>query len=294
MKEYSYEFRENYRHTPSECEKLGGIWPLRVGQNRAKPNYFVGTRIIDCYSVHFIISGSVFLSHGNEVVHLKPKDIFCLYPNIKYSYNVVDFDSELPLQMCWIAFNGVQASSILKLIGVSEDQPFLRNCLTPDLYEWIKKLFNLVAKKEQNVGLKTQVALYNIFDMLMNNKSGLPSKAYVNEWLMRSIDFINTHFMEGISVMEAVQVAGVHRSHFYNEFNRLLGMSPRQYLIKLRMERASEMLMNTTLSITEISLSTGYPDLYSFSRAFYNFFGVSPTDYRIKASVKLKQIDNQV
>ncbi|MFE5318293.1 AraC family transcriptional regulator [Paenibacillus sp. NPDC056579] len=291
MKEYLQEFRESYRYTPSDFEKLGGIWPLRVGQNKAKSNYIVGPRVIDCYSLHFIISGSLFLSHGNEYVKLTQNDIFCLHPHIKYSYSIVEDDPDTPLRMFWMAFNGTQASPMLKYIDVSEERPYLRNRMTPELLTWVKTLFQLIAEKENNAVIRLQVTLYNIFNMLTPLTVNSPEKAHANEWLKKSVDFINTHFTEGITVAEAVRVAGVHRSHFYNEFNRLLGMSPMQYLMKLRMERASGMLKNTRLSVTEISLSCGYLDLYSFSRAFYNYYGLSPSEYRAGVPVKVNPID---
>src|SRR5690606_37221192 len=72
---------------------------------------------------------------------------------------------------------------------------------------------------------------------------------------------------------------GVHRSHFTKEFVNEFGITPVQYLLSLKMNRAKEMLSEKSFSITEIAYSLGYSDLYSFSRAFKNFFGVSPTKY---------------
>ncbi|WP_028551533.1 helix-turn-helix transcriptional regulator [Paenibacillus sp. UNC451MF] len=281
MKEYAHEYRENYNYTPSEFEKLGGIWPLRMGHNKAKSNYFVGPKVIDCYSLHFILSGSVFLSHGTETTPLQANDIFCLHPQIKYSYSIHNYSPEAPLRMYWLAFSGTQALSILQRIGFTQESPYLRERLSPELLEWIKKLFHLLAKQEKNTDLQAQINLYSIMDLLTKDHSGMKSKqALQDEWLKRSMEYMNTHYMEGITVMDAVQVAGVHRSHYYNEFLRMLGVSPRKYLIQLRMERASELLLNTTLNITEIARSTGYPDLYSFSRSFFNYYGMSPTEFR--------------
>lgn len=282
MKEYAYEYRASYRYTPSDFDRMGGIWLLRAGRNMAKSNYLVGPRIIDWYSLHFIVSGSLSLSYGNENIHLTQNDIFCLHPNMKHSYSVLDYSPETPLKMFWLAFDGAQAPSLLRRIGVTRDKPFLRNRLTPELLEWIHKLLKTISGQPQNIELKIQSNLYSIFELLANYNENSQEKAHTNIWLKQSIDYIHAHYMEGISVAEVVRVASVHRSHFYNEFNQLLGISPRQYLIKLRMDRASEMLMKTDLNITEVSLSIGYPDLYSFSRAFYNYYGMSPTHYRAK------------
>lgn len=280
MKEYVFEYRDSCRYTPSEFDCLGGIWPLRAGRNVAKSNYSVGPRIIDWYSLHFIVSGSLSFSYGNETVQLSQNDIFCLQPNIKHSYSVHHFSPETPLQMVWFACNGAQVPALLKKIGVAENKPFLRNRVTPELLEWVNKLLTILFDRQKNDELKAQANLYSIFDLLANHNEYSQEKAHNSAWLKQSIDYIHAHYMEGISVAEVVRVASVHRSHFYNEFFQLLGISPRQYIINLRMERASEMLIKTDLNITEVSLSTGYSDLYSFSRAFYNYYGLSPSSFR--------------
>jgi len=57
-------------------------------------------------------------------------------------------------------------------------------------------------------------------------------------------------------------------------------LSPQQFLLKFRITKASELLMNTTLSINTIAHSCGYTDPLAFSKTFKKVTGLTPTQYR--------------
>lgn len=65
-------------------------------------------------------------------------------------------------------------------------------------------------------------------------------------------------------------------------FHQHYQTSPRQYLLKQRMQKAMYLLINTTLSITEISVECGFTNLYHFCRTFKQRTGLTPTEYAIK------------
>ncbi|TCN01076.1 iron complex transport system substrate-binding protein [Paenibacillus sp. BK033] len=63
-------------------------------------------------------------------------------------------------------------------------------------------------------------------------------------------------------------------------FNGQKQLGPMEYVIKVRMSHAAELLRHTDATIQEIALSIGYRDLYYFSRAFKNYYGIAPQDFR--------------
>ena len=65
-------------------------------------------------------------------------------------------------------------------------------------------------------------------------------------------------------------------------FNQHYQTSPRQHLLNLRMQKAMYLLINTTLSITEISIECGFTNLYHFCRTFKQRTGLTPTEYAIQ------------
>ncbi|MFB5675965.1 helix-turn-helix domain-containing protein [Paenibacillus terreus] len=277
MKDYGHEYADIFYYAPNEFEKLGGLWPLRTGHNVAKENYSVGPRVIECFSFHFVLSGEVTLSSLGDTVTLKEGSMFCLFPNVKHSYWISQYDPGAPLRMHWLAFHGSQAEQLVKRIGISERKPYLRNKLTNELAELLRASMKQIENREKDGDLQLQIILYRIFELLSRP---LPEAANDNDWLNACLRYMETHYAEGITVSDVARFIGMHRSHFSSSFKRCTGKSPREFLIKLRMERAVEMLQSRSLSITEISLSLGYTDLYTFSRAFCTYYGISPTYYR--------------
>ncbi|MCR8632254.1 helix-turn-helix transcriptional regulator [Paenibacillus radicis (ex Xue et al. 2023)] len=281
MKEYAYEYAERLYHTPTEWEHNGGLWAIRAGQNLAKPNYAVGPRVIECYSLHFVLSGSLALAHGGQTVHLDKGDVFCLYPNIMYNYWIHPLPrSDEALRMCWLALDGPQIEALLERVGFMPQHPYLRKRMNSECEGTVKDLIYLMRDPRGQEELLLQAKLYHLFSLLDRSQSQGSTDEAKDGWLQRSLQYMQTHYMEGISVAKVVEFASVHRSHFYSEFTRRVGTSPQQFLTKLRMERAAEMLESESFSITEIALSLGYPDLFSFSRSFSNFYGISPSRYR--------------
>ncbi|MBH5320196.1 AraC family transcriptional regulator [Paenibacillus sp. GSMTC-2017] len=278
MKEYPLEYAEHIYYAPSEMEKQGGIWPVRTGKNLAKPNYSVGSRMIECYSIHCISSGKVSFVHNEQSVILSEGDLFCLYPLIPYSYKVVNPDIA-PLSMKWLAFHGSQAFSILAKIGFTQLKPYVRGSMTLESEKVMNHIQSMM-RGQSSDNLRLQASIYQLLSCFIEQNEVSNLAKHNGSWVQRAIDYMDAHYMEGITVSDVVSLAGVHRSHCYTELQRVLGISPQQYLIKLRMKKALELLQVEKYTVTEISLSLGYKDVYSFSRSFGNYYGMPPTHFR--------------
>lgn len=72
----------------------------------------------------------------------------------------------------------------------------------------------------------------------------------------------------------------ISRKYLSALFVRYEGVPPKQYLNRLRLERAAELLSSTSYSITDVACSVGFPDVLMFSRFFHTHTGMSPTEYR--------------
>lgn len=87
-----------------------------------------------------------------------------------------------------------------------------------------------------------------------------------------------------LTVEAVARRCGVDRSHLFRLFKQHLQLSPQQYLIRLRLNKAEELLQTTSLSVSEVAFSCGFNDLCHFSRLFKRRFGVSPSARRLPNS----------
>ena len=95
-----------------------------------------------------------------------------------------------------------------------------------------------------------------------------------------AVKYLTSHFSEKISIDELASHIGISRGYLTQLVKDLTGLSPKQYLIRFRMEMAAKYLTEDNLPISQVAASCGYSDPLTFSKAFRKQYGVSPTEYR--------------
>ena len=94
------------------------------------------------------------------------------------------------------------------------------------------------------------------------------------------IRYLHQNFGDEISTEQLSDMAGLSVSHFERRFRLAFGSSPRQYLIRVRIENAARLLRETDNSVTEIAQASGFYDHAHFSRSFRRLMNTTPTRYR--------------
>ncbi|MCL4394221.1 MAG: AraC family transcriptional regulator [Chloroflexi bacterium] len=102
------------------------------------------------------------------------------------------------------------------------------------------------------------------------------------ETLERARELIDARLEDSIDLDAMARAAGFSRFHFLRAFRKRFHQTPHQYLTRMRIERAKELLSNTEYPITEICFSVGFESLGSFSALFHKVVGWSPSVYRAR------------
>jgi len=114
---------------------------------------------------------------------------------------------------------------------------------------------------------------------LESNRFPIPSKNIKPE-IFEVQKYIEKHFKENILISELADKFYINKYYLSHSFKELTGYSPKQYLLLNRLSYAKELLFNSALDISQISIQTGFYDSNSFIRAFKNEFGITPNAYR--------------
>ena len=91
---------------------------------------------------------------------------------------------------------------------------------------------------------------------------------------------MHSNLSENLSVNDYAKMFNLSESRFSHQFTEIIGISPKHYLLILRIETAKELLINSELSILQISESVGIFDQNYFSKIFRKYTNHSPTEYR--------------
>jgi AraC family transcriptional regulator len=116
-----------------------------------------------------------------------------------------------------------------------------------------------------------------------SNHKGVADKpiAGLAPWRARRVsDRIRHSLSDSVTLSELAASAGLSPYHFLRAFKASMGMPPHSYQLRLRMERARELLATTRLSVTEIAGQVGYDDPGYLARLFRKHYGTTPSAYR--------------
>ncbi|MDQ6419529.1 AraC family transcriptional regulator [Paenibacillus sp. LHD-117] len=268
-------------HTPSPYELGEKVWVVRGGQSITKPSYHVGPKRMDCYSLHAVTEGKLVLRDGSREFGLSGGDLFCKYKGRSYIYHRDAGCKSLTL--CWLAFDGPGAETLLLEAGFTPEDPFVRGRFGASLQTSLTELFQLIRGTQSSENLRhsldMQSALLRFFACLMEPKPDY-SRSPSMEWVRQSVRYIELHAAEGLSVEQLAALAGISRTYFSTAFAEQVGISPLRYIARVRMDKAAKLLGESTASIAEIAYSLGYANPFAFTRAFAAHNGMPPSEYR--------------
>ena len=91
---------------------------------------------------------------------------------------------------------------------------------------------------------------------------------------------IQEHYQETISIKELAEQMNMSPRNFSRIFHKTCGLSPVNYIIKLRIDHACELLQNSSLTVSQVAYACGFQDSNYFTRQFKGISGFSPRDYR--------------
>lgn len=140
------------------------------------------------------------------------------------------------------------------------------------------------------------------FDFSYEELSGLGSIQEMCEWLIRTLcqysqqlkdlagdenrniriakEYIRNHLSQNLKAKDVAAQVNLSEAYFTIYFKEKVGINFRDYLLKVRIEYAKQMLKSHVANINEIAYSIGYQDYRSFSRAFKNETGMTPSEYQ--------------
>lgn len=166
------------------------------------------------------------------------------------------------------------------------DRPVSTHALeiTPFKKEKVRSLFTKIftcwAGKEEGYYFECISLLYKIFSELQQ-KNFVSKKHY--ERIKPAIDVIHEDFLvRNFSIKELGELCGIGESYFKRLFKEKYGISPKKYIIQLKLNHACELLRLERYSVSKIAELCNFNDIYFFSRQFKEHIGLTPTKFAKK------------
>ncbi|MDN5342703.1 MULTISPECIES: helix-turn-helix domain-containing protein [Oceanotoga] len=151
------------------------------------------------------------------------------------------------------------------------------------LNEFLFKIYKEFNEKTLISEFRTETLFRNILEeIFISTQNNEIDKKNSSHLFNQVCSYIMDNYMNNISVKEICNKNNINENHLYYIFRKHINMGPGDYIIKIRLDKAKEFLINNNYPINVIAKNVGYPDALYFSRLFKKYYNISPTNYRKK------------
>ena len=221
---------------------------------------------------YYTLDGHTFTLNPNQYVIVPATD----KPLVYWS------DTEDPWSIYWVHFTSDALQAFNRAYHIVPEQgPQYIPHNEKGIRIWEEMYENLSRGYSPENLMNTNLCLYHliatfVFSQQQNQNSSSPEKAIIRE----TIDYMKNNLDKTIRIEDFADLNKYSVSHFSKLFRLTTGMSPIEYFIHLKMQKACQLLYTEDSRVKQIAALLGYDDPYYFSRLFKKYMNTSPETYR--------------
>ena len=223
--------------------------------------------------------------NGNPPVKLKPKEAFLTAPDVPLTitHHCEAQSGKMYIRWVHLNFNIFNALELASLVSF----PL---CMEQSWADRIGKLSEEILLNQDsdtvqtlNSRVKINSIAFEILAILLDfleSKGLYPSFNNNMKRLFPALEYAKKNLTNRIEVRDMAQRAGLSVPRFHVEFKKFFKKTPIEYIRKLKLSKACDLLRSSNYSLEEIAMKTGFCNQFHFSREFKKFYNEPPSVYR--------------
>lgn len=246
--------------------------------------------------MYYVTKGTAKVSYGAFTQELRPGHIYLILPNMTHSY-VCDTHFEHIYLHIYEDYN-IGSSWMenwnlpMEIAETEGDEALFRRLCNinphtklsksdPESYDNESTLRHNI-QRTMHADICDKVETRGIIQILLSRflRHATRREIFADKRIVKTVQYINEHIDEDMQADELAAVAFLSKDHFIRLFRKTVGMTPIQYVIKAKMERAQLLLLTTGLPVKTIACRLSYYDYSYFNRIFRRQTGMTPLEYR--------------
>ena len=247
-----------------------GYYPHAAFHNRERKNGCSQYILIYC------VKGKGWYNIFNKRYIVKPNEYFIIPAGINHKYGA---DINDPWSIYWVHFTGEQAGFYFNLLIKSKKNApanaivnTSRQLLFDDIIQHLELMNNT-----DNI-IYSNSCLYAFLSSFQTSEMKISVNE--NDIIQQCITFMKQNLDKNLRLDDLSKVVNLSSSHLSALFKKRMKYSPVHLFTSFKIQRACQMLMDSTQNVKTIAYSLGYDDQYHFSRVFKSIMGISPKYFK--------------
>lgn len=246
-----------------------------------------------------ILKGTALHRVNEREYELKPGDAFIIHDDLNHGYRNVRGLEYINIMFDWSVvqqfqrlkkMKGFQALFFLEPFYRKEQNFGSKLNLTPSQLRKAEVLSDILLEEYRHAkdGYEEMISSYFTALLIILSRS---YSSNMNEdhrkvlQMAEAVTYIEENYLKAITLEQLSKLACISSRHFVRVFHKNYGITPMDYVIQLRLNHATKLLKESSLSITRIAMESGFNDHNYFSRQFKKVFTISASDYRKTAGI---------
>ena len=231
---------------------------LTFGHQKCEPLHSYSYALTNFYLIHYVLTGSGTFIKNNEEKRINEGEMFIIKPDNVYTYTA---DKDNPWEYMWFSFDG-ELANIFE--GLDDVIKIKSNTFTE----------MLDARDLKNT--QHEFLLSKIYELISQLFEDEPSK---NNYVKTVSDFIKANYAHKLYVADIAKAMNLNSRYLSRIFKKEKGITIQEYIIKYKIEKAQALLLNG-FNVSQASKAVGYDDVFTFSKVFKKYTGISPSNIK--------------
>ena len=264
-----------YFSTPSEYARRMLFYMSTCGYYYTNYDYRIEREDYHNYMLFYICDGRLSLRSGSQTMVASAGQVGFLNCHEPHEYHTIG-----NTEFVWLHLDGSNTADFYQQAvqmhgGFVFDTPYAEQ-IKNGIYEIVFAFRNEQTLSEVRLSQK----LYTLLVATVDTASQEAGQTEENDTVSKAMHFIQEQYMNPISLLDVATHVNMSQFHFSRLFKKDCGYSPHEYLILTRLNRAKHLLKTTELPVKVIAQKVGYQNVSSFTNAFTDRVGISPTLFR--------------
>ncbi len=240
-------------------------------------------RVLQAYQIVYVVEGlGYFESEAtNGRIRIKPGTVILLFPGIRHRYAP---DREAGWTEHWIECRGRCFDRACEMAIIRPERPVLRVGISPDLLSCFQRCHALAQRRGLNdQAMLSTLGLHLLSILQASSRTRDQTSRRIDEVVQEAQFLIERTYQRMANLEQFALELKVSYSSLRQAFKTRTGLSPKQYQLQIRLQKAQEFLLNTSKSVKEIAEILGFDSAYHLSNQFKKYLGVAPSIWKARS-----------